>query len=79
MPEFRKNELLALLDESPDVSISRSTSQLTWGVPVPGDESQVMYVWIDALSNYITVLGYPDQERVIRSVLHSEVSQLLTL
>ncbi len=62
LPEFRRNEILALLEESPDVSISRSISQLTWGVPVPDDESQVMYVWIDALSNYITVLGYPDQD-----------------
>lgn len=62
LPEFRKNEVLALLEESPDVSISRSTAQLTWGVPVPDDDSQVMYVWIDALSNYITVLGYPDQD-----------------
>lgn len=62
LPEFRKTEMLKLLDESPDVSVSRPTSQLTWGVPVPGDDSQVMYVWIDALSNYITVLGYPDQD-----------------
>ena len=60
LPDFRKKEMLRLLEESPDVSISRPVSQLTWGVPVPGDESQVMYVWIDALSNYITVLGYPD-------------------
>ena len=52
---------MKLLEESPDVSISRPKTQLTWGVPVPGDDSQVMYVWIDALSNYITVLGYPDQ------------------
>ena len=62
LPEFRKKEMLKLLDESPDVSISRPTSQLTWGVPVPGDDSQVMYVWLDALSNYITVLGYPDED-----------------
>ena len=62
LPEFRKKEILRLLDESPDVSISRPKSQLTWGVPVPDDDSQVMYVWIDALSNYITVLGYPDQD-----------------
>ena len=62
LPDFRKKEVLKLLEESPDVSISRSTDQLTWGVPVPGDESQVMYVWIDALSNYITVLGYPDED-----------------
>lgn len=60
LPEFRKKEVLKLLEDSPDVSISRPTEHLTWGVPVPGDDSQVMYVWLDALSNYITVLGYPD-------------------
>lgn len=62
LPDFRAKEILKLLEDSPDVSISRPVSQLTWGVPVPGDESQVMYVWIDALANYITVLGYPDQD-----------------
>ena len=62
LPQFRKNEILSLIDESPDVSISRPVSQLAWGVPVPDDPSQVMYVWIDALSNYITVLGYPDSD-----------------
>ena len=62
LPEFRKKEMLALLEESPDVSISRPRAQLSWGVPVPGDESQVMYVWMDALANYITVLGYPDND-----------------
>ncbi len=61
LPEFRKKEVLRLLEESPDVSISRPKSQLTWGITVPNDESQTMYVWLDALSNYITVLGYPDQ------------------
>lgn len=61
LPDYRKKEMLRLLDESPDVSISRPITQLTWGVPVPGDDSQVMYVWLDALSNYITVLGYPDR------------------
>ncbi len=60
LPEFRKKEILKLLDESPDISVSRPVSQLTWGVPVPDDESQVMYVWVDALSNYLTVIGYPD-------------------
>ena len=62
LPEFRKKEMLALLDESPDVSVSRPKAQLDWGVPVPGDDSQVMYVWMDALANYITVLGYPENE-----------------
>lgn len=62
-PDFRKKEILNLLDEGlRDISISRPKKSLSWGVPVPGDDSQVMYVWIDALSNYITVLGYPDQE-----------------
>lgn len=62
LPEFRKKEILKLLEDSPDVSISRPKSQLTWGIEVPTDDNQVMYVWIDALSNYITVLGYPEQE-----------------
>ena len=62
LPEFREKEVLKLLDESPDVSISRPRDQLTWGVPVPGDDTQVMYVWIDALCNYITVLGYPEKD-----------------
>ncbi len=62
LPEFRKKEMLALLEDTPDVSISRPRKNLTWGVPVPDDDSQVMYVWIDALSNYITVLGYPEKD-----------------
>ena len=62
LPTFRKKELLKLLANAPDVSISRPREQLSWGIPVPGDDSQVMYVWLDALSNYITVLGYPDQD-----------------
>ena len=60
LPLFRKKEILRLLEDTPDVSISRPRTQLEWGVPVPGDDSQVMYVWMDALSNYITVLGYPE-------------------
>lgn len=62
LPEYRKKEILKLLEDSPDISISRPKSQVEWGVPVPGDDSQVMYVWIDALSNYITVLGYPEKD-----------------
>lgn len=63
VPEFRKREILEMIkDGVKDVSISRPRKNLTWGVPVPDDPDQVMYVWIDALSNYITVLGYPDRE-----------------
>lgn len=42
-----------------DLSISRPASRLTWGIPVPDDPSQTIYVWVDALINYITVAGYP--------------------
>ncbi|PID30515.1 methionine--tRNA ligase [Candidatus Saccharibacteria bacterium] len=60
VPEFRKREILELIkDGIKDVSISRPLKSLSWGVPVPGDREQVIYVWIDALSNYLTVLGYP--------------------
>lgn len=62
LPEFRRQEVLKLLEDAPDISISRPRGQLSWGVSVPGDDSQVMYVWLDALSNYITILGYPDQD-----------------
>jgi methionyl-tRNA synthetase len=60
-PDTRKNEMLALIDRGlEDFSISRPVSRTkNWGVPVPGDEDQTMYVWYDALANYITALGYP--------------------
>lgn len=58
-PEARKNEILALLERGlDDVSFSRPKTKVSWGIPVPGDDSQVMYVWCDALSNYITAIGY---------------------
>ena len=64
VPEFRKKEFLELIkDGVQDVSISRPRKNLSWGVPVPGDDSQVMYVWLDALANYITVLGYPNNPK----------------
>ena len=45
-----------------DLSISRHTSRMDWGVPVPGDDEHVMYVWFDALTNYISTLGWPEEE-----------------
>lgn len=63
VPEFRKKEFLELIkDGLQDVSISRPKKNLSWGIPVPGDPEQIMYVWIDALANYITVIGYPDRQ-----------------
>lgn len=59
VPAFREGETMSLLDQGlEDVSFSRPKSSLSWGVPVPGDENQVMYVWCDALTNYISGLGY---------------------
>lgn len=59
VPEFRENETLSLIDQGlEDVSFSRPKSSLAWGIPVPGDEQQTMYVWCDALTNYISGLGY---------------------
>lgn len=42
-----------------DLSISRPKERLNWGIPVPGDETQTIYVWLDALINYLTKAGYP--------------------
>ncbi len=58
LPEFRANEVLNQLDGIEDISVSRAKSSVEWGIEVKSDPSQVIYVWIDALSNYITGLGY---------------------
>ena len=57
-PDFRKQEVLNMLENLEDISVSRSKQSVSWGIPVPNDESQVIYVWIDALSNYLTGIGY---------------------
>jgi methionyl-tRNA synthetase len=59
-PSSKRNEMLSFIRQGlTDLSISRSS--FTWGIPVPGDPAHVMYVWLDALANYITALGYPDE------------------
>ncbi|HLG91056.1 MAG TPA: methionine--tRNA ligase [Candidatus Saccharimonadales bacterium] len=61
VPQSRKHEILAMINSGlEDTSISRPKDKISWGIPVPGDDSQVMYVWFEALMNYITVLGYPE-------------------
>ncbi len=58
-PEARRNEMIAFIEQGmEDLCISRSS--FDWGIPVPIDEKHVIYVWLDALSNYITALGWPD-------------------
>jgi len=61
IPQKRFNEIKSFVERGlEDFSISRLKSKMPWGVPVPGDEAQVMYVWFDALTNYISTLGWPD-------------------
>jgi methionyl-tRNA synthetase len=61
LPDFRLNEVRSFVQSGlQDFSISRLASKMSWGVPVPGDSDHVMYVWFDALANYITTLGWPD-------------------
>jgi methionyl-tRNA synthetase len=60
-PNARRNEVLRFVEGGlQDLSISRTSFR--WGIPVPGDEKHVMYVWLDALTNYITAAGFPDME-----------------
>lgn len=58
VPSFRANEVLNQLENIEDISVSRSKENVSWGIDVSGDSTQIIYVWIDALSNYITALGY---------------------
>ncbi len=64
VPEFRMNEMREFIKPDgsglQDFSISRLKTKMPWGIPVPNDETQVMYVWFDALVNYISTLGWPE-------------------
>ncbi|MBU4315377.1 methionine--tRNA ligase [Patescibacteria group bacterium] len=63
IPNYRFNEIKSFVDAGlNDFSISRIKEKMPWGVPVPGDEDHVMYVWFDALVNYISTLGWPNEE-----------------
>jgi len=63
VPKSRKNEILSFIKEGlNDISFSRSRKNLPWGIPVPGDKEQVMYVWCDALSNYLSGIGFPNKK-----------------
>ncbi|HEV8338802.1 MAG TPA: methionine--tRNA ligase [bacterium] len=67
VPASRAHEMLSLIDTLEDISVSRPVEKLSWGIPVPGDPTHVIYVWFDALTNYITAVGYgSDEERFRR-------------
>lgn len=64
-PATRRNEVIAFVKAGlQDLSISRTSFR--WGVPVPGDDAHVMYVWLDALTNYLTALGWPEEDALWR-------------
>ncbi len=68
MPDSRKAEILALLDRGlEDVSFSRPASKNPWAIPVPNDPTQTMYVWCDALVNYISAIGYGRDEKMFEA------------
>jgi len=61
VPKWRKDEAIAFVEGGlEDFTISRSVERLSWGIPVPNDPSHVMYVWFDALTSYISTLGWPE-------------------
>ncbi len=61
LPKSRRNEVVSFVGQGlRDLSISRTS--FDWGIPVPGDDAHIMYVWLDALTNYITAVGYPDTD-----------------
>jgi len=63
-PQSRKNEVTSFVSGGlQDLSVSRLRSSVSWGVPVPGDPDHTMYVWFDALTNYITAIGFGNEER----------------
>jgi methionyl-tRNA synthetase len=71
-PESRRNEIVRFVEGGlKDLSISRTS--FNWGVPVPGSNHHVMYVWLDALTNYITGLGYPDDTELWRRYWPADV------
>lgn len=65
MPEIRRNEIISLLNEGlEDISVSRAS--FPWGIPLPNDPTHVVYVWFDALINYITAVGYGWDEKLFK-------------
>ncbi len=62
IPDWRRQEAINFVKGGlEDFSISRDVARLSWGIPVPGDDTQVMYVWFDALTNYVSTLGWPEE------------------
>src|SRR3989344_1604452 len=71
IPDFRFNEIKAFVERGlEDFSISRLKNKMAWGVEVPGDSEQIMYVWFDALVSYISTLGWPGDDKNFKRYWH---------
>lgn len=74
VPKTRKNEILSFLEgEVQDISFSRNKKNLEWGIPVPQDDDQIMYVWCDALTNYISALDYENEGELYKKYWPADV------
>ncbi|HEY9685501.1 MAG TPA: methionine--tRNA ligase [Coleofasciculaceae cyanobacterium] len=76
LPEFRAEEVLKMLEDVEDISVSRHRDSVSWGIPVPDDAEQVIYVWIDALSNYITGVGYRKDDALFHKFWPADVHMI---
>lgn len=80
IPEFRLNEIKNQIKEGlEDFSISRVKEKMQWGIPVPGDDTQVMYVWFDALVNYVSTIGWPHNMEQFNTFWNPEVSTMVQI
>lgn len=80
IPEFRLNEIKNQIKEGlEDFSISRVKEKMQWGIPVPGDDTQVMYVWFDALVNYISTIGWPHDMNIFDTFWNSQNSTVIQI
>lgn len=62
-PQLKRDELHNVIDDIQDISISRKKESVPWGIPVPNDHTQVIYVWFEALLNYIFIIGYYNEDK----------------
>jgi methionyl-tRNA synthetase len=80
IPEFRLNEIKHQIKEGlEDFSISRVKEKMQWGIPVPGDDTQVMYVWFDALVNYISTIGWSYNMIQFNTFWNPEISTMVQI
>ena len=74
IPQTRKNEVLSFIKQGlEDISFSRPRKDLKWGIPVPDDDTQTIYVWCDALTNYISALGYVDNSEKFKKYWPADI------